>query len=275
MRRLERMHPAVCFAYLFAVLGLTAFAGSPVAVLESLTGALLLAALSDRLHGAGWYLVIALAAALANFAFVHNGETALFFVGDAAFTLEALLYGAFTGVMLAAVCMWGNCSVRFLPSDKYIWLLGRALPSAGLVLSCAVRFIPMFIRRTREYNAVLAGENPTLKDHLRAFSASLGRSAEQAMDSAVSMRARGYGTSRRTSFSVYRLTAGTVAALCGVFSLTAACIALTACGAGGFWFYPAVSEIGTKFNDMALYCGFGALCLLPSAVAVYERIRYG
>ena len=204
MRTLEKMHPVVCFLYLLAVLGFTAFAREPVTVLISLGGSVLLAALSGGLKGAGWFGAVAVTGALANFLFVHNGETALFFVGDRAFTLEALCYGAFVGGMLAAVCLWGACAVRFVTSDKYIWLLGRIFPAAGLVLSCAIRFLPMFIRTSREFAAVQNAQ--TLRGRLRAFSASVGYSAERAMDSALSMKARGYGTSPRTSFSIYRFT---------------------------------------------------------------------
>lgn len=272
MRKLERMHPAVGFLYLLGVLGITAFAGSPVVVLESLAGAALLAALSGRLRGIGWTVPIAFTAALANFLFVHNGATALFFVGDMAFTLEALAYGAFTGVMLAAVCLWGNNAVRYVTSDKYIWLFGRILPAAGMVLSCAIRFIPMFVRRTREFIAVQ--RCTTVRGYLRAFSASVGYSAEQAMDSALSMRARGYGTARRTSFSLYRFTGGTAAALAVTVFLGAGCAALMISGAGAFWFYPAVSGIRTRLPDILLYCVSGAFFLLPSAVVVRENVQY-
>lgn len=272
MRKLERMHPAVGFLYLLGVLGITAFAGSPVVVLESLAGAALLAALSGRLRGIGWTVPIAFTAALANFLFVHNGATALFFVGDMAFTLEALAYGAFTGVMLAAVCLWGNNAVRYVTSDKYIWLFGSILPAAGLVLSCAIRFIPMFVRRTREFIAVQ--RCTTVRGYLRAFSASVGYSAEQAMDSALSMRARGYGTARRTSFSLYRFTGGTAAALAVTVFLGAVCAALMISGAGAFWFYPAVSGIRMRLPDILLYCVSGVFFLLPSAVVLRENVQY-
>lgn len=53
LRTLERMHPAVCFLYLLAVLGFTAFAREPVTVLISLGGSVLLAALSGRSEGGG------------------------------------------------------------------------------------------------------------------------------------------------------------------------------------------------------------------------------
>ncbi len=272
------MHPAVCFVYLLAVIGLTAFAGDPAVVLESLLGAVLLAAVSGMSKGAAAFAGIALAAALANFLFVHNGETALFFVGDTAFTLEALIYGFFVGVMLAAVCVWGACAVRYVTSDKYVWLFGRIVPAAGLTLSCAIRFLPAFVRRTAEFaavqdNAGLPGSG-TVRGYLRAFSASVGYSAEQAMDSALSMKARGYGTARRTSFSLYRITLRTILAMLAVVVTGALCLVLTLTGAGEFYFYPALSEIPAAPEDIALYCGFGALCVIPAAVVVCEKIRF-
>lgn len=271
MRTLERMHPAVCFVYLISVLIFTAVAGNPVAVLTSLFGAVLLSALSDRLHGMGWSAVFALLAALANFIFVHNGSTVLFFIGDTAFTLEALVYGVHIGIMLTAVCLWGACAVRYVTSDKYIWLFGRIFPAAGLVLSCAIRFVPLFIRRTREFAAVQ--QAGSVRDYLRAFSASVGYSAEQAMDSSLSMKARGYGTARRTSFSLFRFTGSAALALGAVIITAGGTAALSLTGAGGFRFYPAVSEIPAGAADIALYAVFLAFCLLPSAVIISGRIR--
>lgn len=272
MRTLEKMHPAVCFLYLLTVLGFTAFAREPVTVLISLGGSVLLAAFSGGLNGAGWFGAVAVTGALANFLFVHNGETALFFVGDRAFTLEALCYGAFVGGMLAAVCLWGACAVRFVTSDKYIWLFGRLFPAAGLVLSCAIRFLPMFIRTSREFAAVQNAQS--IRGRLRAFSASVGYSAERAMDSALSMKARGYGTSPRTSFSIYRFTEYTAVSMAAVLSAAGISLALRVAGAGEYYFYPALSDIPCGAADIAMYCAFAALCLLPSAVILYRNIAW-
>lgn len=271
MRTLERTHPAVCFVYLLAVLIFTAVSGNPVTVLISLAGAVLLAAISDRLRGLGWSAVFAVLAALANFIFVHNGNTVLFFVGDAAFTLEALAYGGHIGLTLAAVCLWGACAVRYVTSDKYIWLFGRIFPAAGLVLSCAIRFVPLFVRRTKEFAAVQSAGS--VREYLRAFSASVGYSAEQAMDSSLSMRARGYGTARRTSFSLYRFNTGTALALVSVLLTAGGAAALSLSGAGGFRFYPEISGIPAETVDIALYAVFLAFCLLPSGVVIRNRIR--
>ena len=59
------------------------------------------------MRGAPWLIATAALAAITNPVFAHNGATPLFFVGDIAFTLEALLYGAAFGAMLAASVMWG------------------------------------------------------------------------------------------------------------------------------------------------------------------------
>lgn len=261
--RLEGLHPLVCFIYLISILCFTAFAESPIEAAASLLGGLSLAVLSGRARGIGLTAAFSLAAALANFVFVHNGDTVLFFIGDTAYTLEALLYGVRLGVMLAAACLWGMCAVKYVSSDKYIWLLGRLLPSAALVLSCAIRFVPLFIRTAGEF-AGLRGED-TVKGRLGAFSATVSYCSEQAMDSALSMRARGYGTARRTSFSVYRFSRGTAAALSAVLLIGGAAAVLKLFGAGGFSYYPRISGLSADAADIAFYICFGLYCLLPSA----------
>lgn len=273
MRTLEKLHPIPCFLYFLSVIGMTIFSRDPVILAESLLGAALTAALSERLRGTAWLILAAALAAVTNPLFSHNGATPLFFMGDTAFTLEALLYGAAFGAMLAAAVLWGASAVRFMTSDKYIWLFGSIFPAAGLVLSCAVRFVPLFISRTSEF--AKARRASSVKDWLAAFSAALSYSSEEAMSAADSMRSRGYGTGRRGFYSNYRLTSRDVfllifTAVCGI-----SCVILTAAGAGEFYFYPALSKIKCRFEDIALYASFGALCTLPSALILREEIKRG
>lgn len=276
MRTLERLHPLTGFLYIFAVLAVTIFTRSPVLLAESLAGGAAVLALSGGLRKAAFVPLFAVVIAVTNPLFSHNGVTVLFFVGDTAFTLEALIYGFSFGVMLSAAVLWGVVSARFMPSDKYVWLFGRTLPAAGLVLSCALRFVPLFVRRTGEFISVRAAENSghiTPKICLSALSASMGYSAEAAMTSADSMRARGYGTVKRTFFSRYRLTAAETLMLALVGAFAAASAVLMISGAGEFYYYPAVSEIPFGAADTALYIAFGILCAMPSAVVIREKIK--
>ncbi len=265
------MHPICCFLYLLAVFGITIFTRNPVLIAESAIGAALLLTVS---HSGKMLLllpVITLVSAAVNPLFSHNGVTVLFFAGDIPFTAEAVLYGAVFGLMLSAVSCWSISSMSFITSDKYIWLFGRILPTSGLVLSCGLRFVPLFIRRTRSFSAT-QGAN-TVKEHLRAFSASVGYSAEEAMSSADSMKARGYGCTKRTSYSLYRIGRREVVTLSVILLLSAAAVTFMVFGGGEFYYYPAVSEFNTDMVDIFLYISFGALCILPTLAVLYENIK--
>ena len=94
------------------------------------------------------------------------------------------------------------------------------------------------------------------------------------MDSALSMKARGYGTSPRTSFSIYRFTEYTAVSMAAVLAAAGISLAIRVAGAGEYYFYPALSDIPCGAADIAMYCAFAALCLLPSAVIIYRNIAW-
>lgn len=270
MRTLGHAHPVTCFAYIVSVLGVTLFCRSPVILLLSLLGALGFSALSGGIRGAGWWLLTALVIAVTNPVFSHGGRTALFFMGDTAFTLEACAYGLAFGGMLAAAGLWGAGSARVFTSDKYVWLFSKVAPAVGLTLSCALRLLPVFVRRVRDFAGARRADS--LKSYLGAFSAAVGYSLEESVEVAELMRARGYGTARRTFYSPCRFGKRDAAQLgftaaFGVGSAVLACM-----GAGGFRYYPTLSVIRHGAFDMLFYFVFGILCAAPSAVAVYEEI---
>ncbi len=271
MRTLERAHPLCCFCFLLAALGLTIFTRSPVLLLLSAAGAAGLLMLSGMGRHTVWLPVIVAVSAVLNPIFSHRGDTVLFFVGDLAVTLESVAYGAVFGLMLAAAAGWSIAAAKYMTSDKYIWIFGRVLPLCGLVLSCGLRLVPLFIRRSREFSESSGGGG--LKASLKAFSAATGYSAEQAMTTADSMRARGYGTAKRTSYSLYRFGRSEGAALAAVVLLFAAAVAMLCYGAAEFGCYPVLSGIGFAAHDIAAYAAAGALFLLPMAAVLRENFR--
>ena len=92
-------------------------------------------------------LPTALVAALINPAFNHAGVTVLAYLPSGnPLTLESIAYGI-AAAMLASVMVWFSCYTAVMTSDKFIYLFGRLLPSASLVLSMALRFVPGFIDR--------------------------------------------------------------------------------------------------------------------------------
>lgn len=65
-------------------------------------------------------------------------------------TLEAILYGVFIGAMLIAVMYWFSCFNYIMTSDKLL-LLGNVSPKISLVISSALRFIPLLKVQAKEF----------------------------------------------------------------------------------------------------------------------------
>ena len=118
--------------------------------------------------------------------------------------------------MLAAVVLWFLCCTAVLTADKFVYLFGRVIPVCSLLLSMTLRFIPKFkmqfaqvqeaqkcIGRDLESGSLLR----RMKLAVTMFSMMITWSMETAIETADSMKSRGYGLPGRTAFSFIALTA--------------------------------------------------------------------
>lgn len=270
-------HPAVNFLYYAMVLLFSMCLMHPAYLLISLTGALaydisLRGRKAVRFAAAG-LLPMALFAAAVNPAFNHEGATILTYLpGGNPLTLESILYGAAAAAMLAAVVLWFSSYQLVMTSDKFVYLFGRIIPALSLVLSMALRFIPRFraqLHTVSEAQTCLGRDTQNgsllrrMKNALRVFSITVTWSLENAIETADSMRARGYGLPGRTAFSIYRLDSRDRAALawlgfCG-FDLFAGWMA------GGMYFryYPTVKYAALTPMTASFALVYLCLCLTP------------
>ena len=247
-------HPAVNFAYFALVLAFSMTLMHPVCLLISLTGACCCLArlhgLRELGHSARWLVPMALLAALVNPAFVHQGVTILTYLPSGnPLTLESMLYGAAAAVMLASVVLWFSSYNEVMTSDKFVYLFGRVIPALSLVLSMSLRFIPKFkaqMQTVSEAQACIGRDTKNgsvlrrVGNAVKIFSILVTWSLENAIETADSMRSRGYGLPGRTAFSIYRFDDRDKAALawlifCGAYILSGWL-------AGGMYFryYPTV-----------------------------------
>ena len=270
-------HPAVNFLYYAMVLLFSMCLMHPVYLLISLTGALaydisLRGKRAVRFAAAG-LLPMALFAAAINPAFNHEGATILTYLpGGNPLTLESILYGAAAAVMLAAVVLWFSSYQQVMTSDKLVYLFGRIIPALSLVLSMALRLIPRFraqLHTVGEAQMCLGHDAQSgsllrrVKNALRIFSITVTWSLENAIETADSMRARGYGLPGRTAFTIYRLDSRDRAALawlgfCG-FDLIAGWMA----GGMAFRYYPTVKGVPLTPMTASFVLVYLCLCLTP------------
>ena len=271
-------HPAVNFLYFALVLAFSMCLMHPACLVISLTGACCYLAglygLRELGRSARWLIPMALLAAVVNPAFVHQGVTILTYLPSGnPLTLESILYGLAAALLLAAVVLWFRCFSAVMTSDKFIYLFGRIIPALSLVLSMTLRFVPRFRRQFRTVAQAQRfmgrdTENGSLlqrcKNAMKVFSIMVTWSLESAIDTADSMRSRGYGLPGRSSYTAFRMDGFNVALLVVMAALGGLTLVSLALGAGVTRYFPGIALTGGRW----LWVGVAAECLLMGVPVV-------
>lgn len=233
-------HPAVNFLYFVLVIAFSMCLTHPVCLLLSVCGAViyhavLLGSRSLR-KSAVWMVPMAVLAAVINPAFTHQGVTILAYLPSGnPLTLESMLYGLASAALLSATLLWFTCYNAVMTSDKFIYLFGRVIPALSLVLSMTMRFVPRF--RTQLHTVAQAQkymgrdtENGSLlrrtKNAMKVFSIMVTWSLESAIETADSMKSRGYGEKAARPSPSIAWTTGTGACWYGSSSAGPMCFAV-------------------------------------------------
>lgn len=273
-------HPLVNFLYFALVLVFSMIFTHPVSLALSLFCAV---AYHVYLKGRRavrfsllYMLPMLLLAALLNPAFNHEGATILTYLPTGnPLTLESIAYGAAAAMMLVCVISWFACYTEVMTSDKFVYLFGRIIPSLSLVLSMTLRFVPRFKAQldvVREARRCVDrdSENGSLLRRVRngvtVLSILITWSLENAIETADSMRSRGYGLPGRTAFSIYRLDGRDACALawlafCGLYVIAGWAVG------GFFWrYYPTVKGAPFTAFSASFQLVYFLLCATPLAI---------
>lgn len=279
MRYFDRLHPITAFVYFMLLLLVAMLTTNPVIItiyyLASVVFCGMLIGLRKLLSSLAYNIPLMLMIALTNPMFVHKGETILFFLNDNPVTKEAIVYGTFASMMIMSVFYLCRCYTEIMTSDKFIYLFGRVIPKLSLVLSMILAFIPKLKRKYKEIDeaqkalGIYATESyvDKIRSKMRVLSILLTNSLETSVDTADSMRARGYGLKGRTSYAIYRFTASdfTYLAFSIIFGVTT--VVLIMLGASEFYYYPTISVIkGTP----TVYILYSSLVLLAGSSIFME-----
>lgn len=286
MKAFSNYHPFVLMVYFLSVTVTAMFVWNPVIQLSALAGGIIfcmtLQSRREMLSDLRFYLPLFLLVALTNPLFSHNGATPLFFLNGNPVTLEAFLYGAAIAVMVTGVMLWCKCYSKIMTSDKFLFLFGKAIPKLSLVLSMALRFIPMFQKQMRKVNraqkamGLYASKRyiDKIKGALRVLSVMITWSLENAIETAASMKARGYGLKGRANYAMFRFTKRDSFMLCCTVLLTVLCLTGVAFKTTDFFYYPRVSGIDVSAGALITYIGYAILALLPFMIQTKERLTW-
>lgn len=284
MKRFYDGHPAVVLSYLLGAVVFTLVFPHPLFLGVSVAAAVVTGAVVGGRRFLRFLmsvmLPVALLTALLNPVFSHAGVTVLDYLPDGnPFTAESVIYGGCAGLTLVAAGSFLYVLGTVFSSDKAVYLAGRLSPSAALTFAMTLRFLPRYAERFQAVKRA-AGEEEAhgfpakVKGAVSRFSAVTAYALESAPQTAKVMRARGYGTTKRTAFAVYRFTRdeGIISAFLVLSAAGLTAAALT--GVAAYRVYPSVKSapFGTAF--FAALAGYAAYCSLPVICGIGEVIRW-
>ncbi len=281
-------HPAVNFLFFALVIFGTMLLLHPAALCVSLACAF---AWSVYLGGARTartnllYMVpMLLLAALVNPAFNHEGATILTYLPTGnPLTLESIAYGLAAAVMLVAVLCWFSCYNRVMTSDKFVYLFGRAIPALSLILSMVLRFVPKFKAQLKVVSSAqkCVGRDVSngsllqrARHGVRILSILVTWSLENAIETADSMKSRGYGLAGRTAFSIYRFDDRDRTALAWIGGLGLFLLCMVLAGGTYFRYFPSMKAAPLDPWSVSAFTAYVLLCATPLIVDIWEDRKW-
>ena len=279
----SKCHPAVNFLFFVGAIGMSVVIQHPMYLLSGIvTGGIYYLLLNGR---KGWNTILWL---LPMFVFLTAinplfntlGETPLFYVFGRPYTFEALLYGGALASMFVIMMLWFGCYNKVLTSDKFTSLFGNFIPAVSLLLVMVLRMVPNFIRKTgqiigaRKSIGKGASEAASTKEKVKDGMTVLGTLTSWALEGSVvtgdSMRARGYGSAKRTSFMIYRMTVADWWLLVVMAVLVTLTILAAVWGQMTATFTPKLQIAATSWGIVA----YTAYLLIPTALSIKEAIQW-
>lgn len=279
---MKSVHPVSAAVYFFSVLIIAMFSINPVFQALALSGAILfcLFVCKKTKSDIFFYSVMFVLIAITNPLFSHNGVTPLFFLNGNPVTKEAFLYGIDIAAALIAVMLWFKAYNVIFTEDKLLYLFGRILPETALILSMALRFIPLFKQKMHRVDEAQKAMGlyssksfvDRIHGRLRVFSAMTAWALENSVDTAISMKMRGYGLKGRTHFALFRFTKSDGAVL--IISLALFAFALLGQNNITFAFYPRITALNINAYTVSVYVCYGILSFMPAFIEVRERMLW-
>lgn len=287
MDAFSKRHPVVNFIFFLGAIGFGVVIQHPVYLAAGFVFGTAYYLLLQGRKGVKMLLALLplfLIMTVSNPLFNTYGATILFYVFGRPYTLEALIYGAAIASVFAVMLIWFGSYNAVLTSDKFTSLFGNLIPAISLLLVMVLRMIPNLMKKAAQFAGTRKsigkgiGENASNREKIADGMTILSALTDWALEGSVvtgdSMRSRGYGSARRTSFMIYRMT-GIDSFLLVVQCVLMAMVLATALSGGTTATYTPDYYIapvsGLHVWGFAAYCAYLSI---PTVLHIKEAIQW-
>lgn len=284
----KSFHPIINFYYFVVVIFFSMFFMHPIFLSISLICSFIY---SVSLKGKKavkfnvlYLLPLLIITALINPAFNHEGATILFYLKSGnPITLESIIYGIAAAMMFISVILWFSCYNEIMTSDKFIYLWGRIIPGISLIISMVLRFVPKYKAQIKNISNgqkcigrdVSNGNIITrARNGIKILSIMITWALENAIETADSMKSRGYGLKGRTSFSIFRFDRRDKITLSAMLILTVVILVGSCFGENTIKFFPYIKIKPIGIFSIVVYSSYLLLCIIPVIVDFKEEIKW-
>lgn len=232
-----------------------------------------------------WMTIFFLIISFGNPLFNILGETVLFtWFRGRPYSLEALYYGFSMAAMFVSIITWFTTYNEVMTSDKFLYCFGRLAPSVSMILTMVLRLVPSFQKKTEQIAGArkcvgMSVENGTksekIEHGLTIVSALTSWALEGGVVMADSMRSRGFGSGKRTSFSLYRMKKSDIRLLIFMILLIFTIILCAVRGGMDAVYFPhtQISGFDNVWMLLGVICYFIFLSI-PTALYLLEEIKW-
>ena len=281
-------HPIVNFMYFTAVILFGMFFMHPIFLGIALGSAFTYSAMLKGKRAIKFNVLYMLPMlvfmAILNPAFNHQGVTIILYLKNGnPITLESIIYGVAAACMFITVILWFSCYNSVMTSDKFIYLFGKIIPALSLIFSMVLRFVPRYIEQIKVISNAQkcigrdVSQGSIIKraqNGIKILSIMTTWALENAIETADSMKSRGYGLPKRTSFSLFRFDNRDKAAFITVVGLIVIVLVGAALGQNTMRFFPSIKAVNISLFSVSIYVVYFILCMLPVFINIMEEIKW-
>ena len=273
-----RFHPVTNLIFFIAVIAFSTFWMQAGMIAVSFVCATAYYFMLKKTEGLKYFVVVLvsmLIAAMINPLFSHRGDTKLFYLPTGnPVTLESIIFGLCAGVILGEVLLWFSIFNNLMSDDKWTATIGKVAPTIAMIITMVLRFVPKytkFAQRSRDIQKANGfNEGSKIKNGMKTYSITATWALETSIDTADSMKARGYGQGRRTNYHNYKFELRDLAFVLWVVFLSAAILFMANVDKIHTFFYPTLRNK----ESIVVIAAYIVLCMTPIFINIWEKLRW-
>jgi len=204
----------------------------------------------------------------------HRGRTVWFYLGDAAITMESVAYGITMALSLLGLLTLFVSYRIVLTERKFLYLFARISPRMALLTMMAAGMVPrlrrrlstlMLVQQTRGVTVAEGTIAARARSGARLIASLLAWTLDDALQTADSMQARGYGTGPRSSYPAFAFRGRDRWTAAGLLAFAAIILVLWWNGSGFLNIYPRLAPVALDSGDCWTMAAYLSFLLLPLA----------